>query len=71
MLKNKRADALTGDDWPLRGAGKKTRWKLELRKAIEQVSKQTDWFHAQYDRYMKRVDAYIASNGKRLKQSKW
>ena len=55
----------------MRGAGKKTRWKQELEKAINQVNEDKEWFIKQYDGYMKRCDAYIASNGKRLKTSKW
>ena len=71
MTKNKRTDALNEDIWPIRGVGKKTRWKAELHKAIAQVNEDKTWFKQQYDGYMKRCDAYIASNGKRLKRSKW
>ena len=71
MLKNKRIDALSGDVWPIRGAGKKTRWTKELKKAIEQVNEDKDFFINQYNGYMTRIDAYIANNGKRLKMSKW
>ena len=71
MCRNRQSDAAAEDVWPLRGAGKKKRWKAELHKAIAQVHEDKEYFKKQYDGYLERCDAYIASNGKRLKTTKW
>ncbi len=71
MLLNKRADGMNGRIWPLRGVGKKTFWVAELHKTIREVNEDKAWFQKQYDGFMKRCDAFIVSNGKRLKRSKW
>ena len=71
MILNKRADAVNGRMWPLRGPGKKKWWIAELKKAIKEVNDDKAWFKAQYDGFIKRCDEFITSNGKRLKKSKW
>ena len=71
MLKNKRADAIAGRNWPLRGSGKKKWWTTELHKAIKQFNDDKAWFQRTFDRFMNRCNAFIASEGKRVKTSKW
>ena len=58
-------------DAVIKGAGKKKFWIKQLEKAIQQLNTDTQFFVNQYDTYLTRCKAFIASRGKRLKTSKW
>ena len=71
MLENKIADAKKNKIWIAKGAGKQKFWTKQLKKAINQVNKDKEFFINQYKSYKKRCNALIKSRGKRLRTSKW
>jgi hypothetical protein len=71
MTANKIADKQIGMDWPDKGGGKSTFWKMQLDRAIREVNEDKDYFKRQYKTFKKICRAHVQSNGKRLKTSKW
>ena len=71
MLLNKRADALEGNIWPMKGSGKKSFWTLQLVQAIEEVNRDTAWFRNQYRGFKERCRKQVISRGKRLLTQKY
>ena len=71
MMKNKRADAINNRVWPKKGSEKPDFWKAELVKTIKMVDADKKWFRNQYRGFKDRCRAYVQSNGKRLRRSRW
>ena len=57
--------------WPSKGVGKRTFWKKQLEKAVQQVGANGSFFERQYNGYLKRAQLYTESRGNRLKSSKY
>ena len=71
MIKNQRVDIKRKKPWPEKGAGKERFWKRQLKKVVQQVNKDKQYFRNQYTSYKNRCKAFIKSRGKRLKRSKY
>ena len=75
MTQNKIADERANPPryWIRKGAWKTRFWKRELKKAIEQLNENKQFFKNQYKSYLTRCKAYLHrdSRGKRLKTSKY